>query len=72
MDKENDCRMFRLYAKLPNAKRFAPMDYGRGVTVGNLIYATLFSQAEADKLMAELDDLEAINPGWFFQVRPAS
>ncbi len=61
--------MYRLYAKLPNAKRFAPMDYNRGVTVGNLIYATLFSQAEADKLRAELADIEVINPGWKFQVR---
>lgn len=61
--------MYRLYAKLPNAKRFAPMDYSRGVTVGNLMYATLFSQAEAAKLKAELADIEAINPGWSFQVR---
>ena len=45
------------------------MDYNRGVTVGNLIYATLFSQAEADKLRAELADIEVINPGWKFQVR---
>jgi len=60
---------YRLYAKLPGQKRFKPMDYREGRQVTNLIYATLFTEVEADALEAELDELEEINPGWKFEIR---
>ena len=61
--------MFRLYAKTPGKKRFAPMDYNSGSVVVNLIYATIFSQVEATKLKKEIPILEDINPGWKFELR---
>tara|TARA_R110000824_G_scaffold41329_8_gene123038 strand:+ start:317 stop:511 length:195 start_codon:yes stop_codon:yes gene_type:complete len=61
--------MFRLYAKIPGKKRFLPMDYNSGSVVINLIYATIFSEVEADKLRKEIPILEDINPGWKFQLR---
>ncbi len=62
----------RLYAKTPDAKRFRPMDYNAGATVTNLIYATLFSPEETQRLRAELPALHEINPGWIFEIRQAS
>jgi len=38
--------MYRLYIKLPTDKRFKPVDWNAGTQVGNLIYATLFTEAE--------------------------
>jgi hypothetical protein len=61
--------MFRLYAKLPNRKRFSPMDYAKGEPVINLIHATLFSANEAAKLRGDLPQLHDMNPGWAFELR---
>jgi len=61
--------MFRLYAKIPGKKRFAPMDYNAGTVVINLIHATIFSEVEASKLRKELPALEDINPGYKFELR---
>jgi len=44
--------MYRLYIKLPTDKRFKPVDWNAGTQVGNLIYATLFTEAERDRLLA--------------------
>ena len=64
--------MFRLYAKIPGKKRFLPMDYNAGTVVINLIHATIFSEAEATILKAEIPILEDINPGWTFELRSIS
>ena len=61
---------YRLYSRMPGQKRFKAMDYNAGTQVGNLIYATFFTEAEAAKLEDELDALEEINPGWKFEIRP--
>ena len=61
--------MFRIYAKMPEKKRFLPMDYNAGTVVINLIYATIFTAKEADKLRAEIPALEELNSGWKFEVR---
>ena len=63
---------FTLYAKIPGKKRFYPMDYQRGVVVVNLIHATMFNGAEAEKLAKEIPALEELNDGWFFELRRAS
>ena len=59
----------RLYAKSPDCPRFAPMDYGRGALVGNLIRATIFSAAETEKVRADLPAMHNKNPGWAFELR---
>ena len=61
--------MFRIYAKMPEKKRFLPMDYNAGTVVINLIYATIFTEKEADKLRTEIPALEKLNSGWKFEVR---
>ena len=42
--------MYRLYAKFPGDKRFAPVDWNGGTQVVNLIYATLFTPEEKERL----------------------
>jgi len=42
--------MYRLYVKFPEDKRFAPVDWSRGVQVINLIYASLFTAEEKERL----------------------
>lgn len=44
--------MFRLYVKLPEQSRFAPVDWSRGVQVINLIHASLFTAKEVETLRA--------------------
>jgi len=41
---------YRLYVKFPEDKRFAPVDWNRGTQVVNLIYASLFSSEEKERL----------------------
>jgi len=41
---------YRLYVKFPGDKRFAPVDWNRGTQVVNLIYASLFSGEEKERL----------------------
>ena len=54
---------------MPEKKRFLPMDYNAGTVVINLIYATIFTEKEADKLRTEIPALEELNSGWKFEVR---
>ena len=61
--------MFILYAKMPDRKRFHPMDYNRGTVVVNKIYATLFSKSEAAKIQKDIPQLEKTNEGWKFELR---
>lgn len=64
---------YRMYAK-DGDKRFAPMDYKRGCTVGNLIYATLFTvddEAKRDLMNEVLAELTEDNPTWKFEYRKA-
>jgi len=60
----------RLYARRPEDKRFAPMDYNRGALVANLMRASIFTRDETAKLRSELADMHAANPGWTFEIRP--
>lgn len=62
----------RLYAKSPGDKRYSPMDYNAGHQVINLMFATLFSPEETQRLEAELPKLHKENPGWKFMIRKAS
>lgn len=49
--------MWRLYAKFENRKRFEPIDWGRGVPVKNLIYATVFTEEEMRIADAEIKNI---------------
>lgn len=44
---------WRLYLK--DGKRFKPVDWSRGITVVNLIYATLFTDEDKAKAQQDLD-----------------
>jgi hypothetical protein len=57
---------WRLYGKHGNEKQFKPIDWKNGVQVGNLIYASIFSDAEKEKI--EKIDIPA-NPEWRFEFR---
>ncbi len=45
--------MYRLYMKSKDMKRFQALDWRAGRPVGNLIYASLFTMAEAEQALAE-------------------
>ena len=44
-----------LYAKFPNQKRFAPVDWREGVQVVNRIYATTFNNEERAVVQKDLE-----------------
>ena len=62
-------KLWRLYAKTPFAKRFHPVDFANGVTVGNLIHATIFTTKERDIVTAQ--DLP-LNTSYKFEWRPVT
>lgn len=57
---------YRIYAKRHGEKRFYAMDVGRGVQVGNLIYATILNEEEKDKVMEEYKNCDIAS----FEARP--
>ena len=42
--------MYRLYVKFQDQKRFAPVDWNNGVQVVNLIYASMFTPQEVERV----------------------
>lgn len=46
--------MKRVYVKLSGEKRFRPLDLQNCVPVGNLIYASLINDEDADKVLKDL------------------
>lgn len=56
----------RIYARCKGKGRYYALDVKAGRTVGNLIYATCFDQAEALRVV---EKLRAENPDWEFKVR---
>lgn len=62
-------KLWRLYAKTPGAKRFYPVDFTNGTTVGNLIHATIFTTRERDIVTAQ--DLP-LNTTYKFEWRPVT
>lgn len=56
---------FRLYGKGPGMKTFKAMDINKGCPVGNLIYATLLTREEAEKVLAEVT---RCNTNWAFRL----
>jgi hypothetical protein len=58
----------RIYGKLKGQRTFKAMDLSRGTQTGNLIFASLLTEAEAERFMKN----EAPrNPDWQFEVRNA-
>jgi hypothetical protein len=60
-------KYFRLYAKFPNSRRFQPMDCKACRPVINLIYATIFEEEPAQRVLAEVTRM---NPDVKFELRP--
>lgn len=58
---------YRIYGKHGTQKQFKAMDLSRGIQVGNLIYASILSEEEKDKFMAQ--DAPK-NQDWIFETRP--
>ena len=57
---------YGIMARLKGMKRFAPLDYGNGVTVTNVIYQTLWDDR---KHVEELvDNLNKDNPNYEFKL----
>jgi hypothetical protein len=58
--------MNRIYGKFKGERAFKAMDLGRGMQVGNLIYASLLTDEEAARF---LEREAPRNPDWTFEVR---
>jgi hypothetical protein len=59
-------KMYRLYVKYPGEKRWQPVNWKNGHAVGNLIYATIFTEAEARAVLVEA---RKMNPLYEFELR---
>lgn len=57
---------WRLYGRLADQKQFKPIDWSKGMQVTNLIYASIFTDAEKSNI--ERVDIPA-NPEWNFEFR---
>jgi len=57
----------RIYGKYKYDKQFRPMNMREGKQVGNLIYASMFSESEAKKCLEEIQCPE--NSDWVFEMR---
>jgi len=51
--------MKRLYAKQKGNKQFKPVDWKSGRQVTNLIYASIFTEEESPKVLAEAVNLNS-------------
>ena len=58
-----------LYAKGPNDKRFAPIEWASGNQVICKMYATMFNEENTAKLRDDLPALHEANPGWTLELR---
>lgn len=58
--------IYRLYAKFPDQKRYAPMNWKTGKQVINLIYATFFYENEIEIV---LNEARKLNPEVKFEMR---
>ncbi len=61
--------MFRIYAKHKTDKRFSAMDMDKMVQVGNLIYASIFDNAQRVFMSKEVINMMRINPEYKFEIR---
>lgn len=66
---ENEDKFYRVYGKGPKMGTYKAMDYNEGAFVGNLIYATIFTQEQAGILKERLQRLAELNAGFKFQIR---
>ena len=60
---------YRIYAKLPGQNKFSPMDWGKGVQVTNLIYATLIPEQNLDRAKNALINLSKDYAGIKLELR---
>ena len=60
---------YRLYIKLPKSSRYSPVDWNAGVTVTNLIRASIFTEQEKKSLETR-DLVHPDNAHIQYQFRP--
>lgn len=63
MTQDTSKRFFRIYGKAPSQSSYKAMNLGEGIQTSNLIYATMLSQAEAQRA------LQTAEPAWSWQIR---
>ena len=66
MTQDTSKRFFHIYGKAPSQASYKAMDLGEGVQASNPIYATMLSQAEAQRALQALQTAE---PAWSWQIR---
>lgn len=66
MTQDTSKRFFRIYGKAPSQTSHKAMNLSEGVQTSNLIYATMLSQAEAQRALQALQTAE---PAWSWQIR---
>lgn len=66
MTQDTPKRFFRIYGKAPSQSSYKAMNLGEGIQTSNLIYATMLSQAEAQRALQALQTAE---PAWSWQIR---
>ena len=70
MTQDTSKRFFRIYGKAPSQSSYKASykaSYlGEGIQTSNLIYATMLSQAEAQRALQALQTAE---PAWSWQIR---
>ena len=60
---------WRLYGKHTSMKSYAPIDWKNGKPVGNLIYATMFTNEEMLNVKSQLVRTALENSAWKFEFR---
>ena len=58
-----------VYGKAKDMKTFKAMDLKNGHPVNNLIYASVFWDAEIEKMNSTITELEKDNPEWQFKFK---
>ena len=64
-------KMYRIYGKQKNEKRFKALDLKNGVFVNNLMYASFFYENELEQLKKVVQDLNEQNREFTFEIRKA-
>lgn len=59
-------RNWRIYGRHGKQRTFKAMNLKEGCQTGNLIYASMLTEAEKEKVMAEIVPQ---NPDWTFETR---
>ncbi len=62
----NQTYTHRIYGKHKTDKQFKAMNMREGKQVGNLIYASMFTQSDAEKCLQEIQCSE--NADWQFKI----